>query len=106
LGGQYIKPVALANLFSFHEKLKDHMPLVGVGGISTGWDAFEHVLCGASLVQIGSALQREGLSVFERLNRELTDILHHKKYRSLEECRGKLQFEHEAWKHGYTFSEP
>ncbi len=106
LGGRYIKPIALANLFSFHEKLKGHIPLVGVGGIESGWDAFEHVLCGASLVQVGSALQKEGPLVFERLNRELEGILEQKGYRSLDDCRGKLKFEHEDWKHGYYPSEP
>lgn len=106
LGGRYIKPIALANLFSFHEKLKGHIPLMGVGGIENGWDAFEHVLCGASLVQVGSALQKEGPIVFERLERELEAILRQKKYGSLDDFRGKLKFEHEAWKHGYHSSEP
>mgnify|MGYP003351102470 CR=1 FL=1 len=32
-----------------------HLPIVGVGGVSSGWDAAELVLAGASAVQVGTA---------------------------------------------------
>ncbi|UCE62957.1 MAG: dihydroorotate oxidase, partial [Nitrospirota bacterium] len=57
----------------------------------TGRDVFEHVLCGASAVQIGTALVEENVSVFERLEGELKQWLQRKGYSSLMACRGKLK---------------
>lgn len=91
LGGRIIKPVALANVRAFWKLLGDHIPIIGTGGVETGRDMFEHILCGASAVQIGTALVKEGVSVFERLEGELTEWLQHKGYSSLMACRGKLQ---------------
>jgi dihydroorotate dehydrogenase (fumarate) len=91
LGGRIIKPVALANVRAFWKLLGDHIPIIGTGGVETGRDVFEHVLCGASAVQIGTALVEENVSVFERLERELTQWLQQKGYSSLMACRGKLK---------------
>ena len=35
------------------------MPIIGTGGVVDGSDAFEHFLCGASAVQIGTVLVEE-----------------------------------------------
>jgi dihydroorotate dehydrogenase (fumarate) len=56
-----------------------------------GDDAFEHILCGASAVQIGTVLVEEGLGVFDRLEHELAALLEKKGYHSIEDCRGKLK---------------
>ena len=91
LGGTMIKPVALANVRAFWKLLDGQMPIIGTGGIVSGTDVFEHVLCGASAVQIGTALVDEGVGVFQRLEKELGELLQQKGYRSLLECRGTLQ---------------
>ncbi|MEC4673762.1 MAG: dihydroorotate oxidase [Nitrospirota bacterium] len=91
LGGKIIKPVALANVRAFWKLFQGRLPIIGTGGIETGLDVFEHILCGASAVQIGTVLMEEGLSAFDRLAGELSDVLEQKGYHSLEECRGKLK---------------
>lgn len=91
LGGRLIKPVALANVRAFHTLFDGKMPIIGTGGIVEGVDAFEHFLCGASAVQIGTVLVEEGLDVFGRLEGELTAVLTRKGYRSILECRGRLK---------------
>lgn len=91
LGGSLIKPVALANVRAFWKLLGGQIPIIGTGGIVEGTDAFEHVLCGATAVQVGTALVEEGLTVFERLERELVDALSRRQKRSLEDCRGMLK---------------
>jgi dihydroorotate dehydrogenase (NAD+) catalytic subunit len=56
LSGPAIKPVAL---FCVH-RLKDlGVPLIGVGGIMSGRDAYEFLLAGASAVAVGSATLRD-----------------------------------------------
>jgi len=53
LSGPSIKPVAL---YMVHEVARSlAIPVVGVGGISTGEDAAEFLLAGASAVQVGTA---------------------------------------------------
>jgi dihydroorotate dehydrogenase (fumarate) len=91
LGGPLIKPVALANVRAFWKLLEGKIPIIGTGGVMQGVDAFEHVLCGASAVQVGTALVEEGLAVFERLERELTGELTARGRESLSECRGSLK---------------
>ena len=91
LGGTLIKPVALANVRAFWRLLGESCPIIGTGGVVGGMDAFEHFLCGASAVQIGTQLVEEGISVFERVERELVGVLEAKSYRSPGECRGRLK---------------
>ena len=91
LGGPMIKPVALANVRAFWKLFDGRMPIIGTGGIASGTDVFEHSLCGASAVQVGTALVDEGVGVFQRLENELRETLEKKGYRSLVECRGTLR---------------
>ena len=92
IGGQYIKPTALANVHAFYQRLKPEIQIIGTGGVLTGRDAFEHILCGASMVQVGTTLQKEGVAAFERITRELQDIMTEKGYQTLEDFRGKLRY--------------
>lgn len=91
LGGRLIKPVALANVRAFYRFFDGKLPIIGTGGIVEGIDVFEHFLCGASAVQIGTVLVEEGLEAFGRLEAELTAVLAIKGYRSILECRGRLK---------------
>jgi dihydroorotate dehydrogenase (fumarate) len=91
LGGAIIKPVALANVRAFYKHFEGAMPIIGTGGVLNGVDAFEHLLCGASAVQVGTALVEEGVQAFARLEKELTACLEQKGYQSAEACRGKLK---------------
>ncbi|WP_165209428.1 dihydroorotate oxidase [Streptococcus tangpeifui] len=92
IGGDYIKPTALANVHAFYQRLNPSIQIVGTGGVKSGRDAFEHILCGASMVQIGTALHQEGPAIFERITKELKAIMKAKGYHSLEDFRGKLNY--------------
>ncbi|ATF64268.1 dihydroorotate oxidase [Streptococcus gordonii] len=92
IGGQYIKPTALANVHAFYQRLKPEIQIIGTGGVLTGRDAFEHILCGASMVQVGTTLHKEGVAAFERITAELKAIMEEKGYESLEDFRGKLKY--------------
>ncbi|WP_268912315.1 dihydroorotate oxidase [Lentilactobacillus sp. SPB1-3] len=91
LGGEYAKPTALANVRGFRQRLKPEIQMIGTGGIKSGMDVFEHVLCGADLVQIGTAFGSEGTPIFDRISQELQDIMIEKGYRRLADFRGKLK---------------
>lgn len=91
IGGAYIKPTALANVRAFRTRLKPEIKIIGTGGIQTGQDVFEHLLCGADLVQIGTALHQEGVGIFKRLATELEEIMLRKGYTSIEQFKGNLK---------------
>ena len=92
IGGEYIKPTALANVHAFYQRLNPSIQIIGTGGVYTGRDAFEHILCGASMVQIGTALHQQGVEVFERISLGLKAIMVQKGYETLEDFKGKLKY--------------
>lgn len=51
------------------------IPIIGVGGISSGADAYEKIKAGASLVQLYTALAFEGPPVIGKIKRELKELL-------------------------------
>lgn len=91
LGGSIVKPTALANVRAFAMRLKPEIKIIGTGGITSGQDAYEHLLCGATLLQVGTALQEEGPVIFDRLTQELAAIMAAKGYTSIDQFRGKLK---------------
>jgi len=54
LSGAAVHPVAVRAVFDVHEALPE-LPIVGVGGTSTGADVVEFLLAGASAVEVGTA---------------------------------------------------
>ena len=54
LSGRAIHPVAVRVVHDVHAALPD-LPIVGVGGIASGWDAIEMLVAGASAIQVGTA---------------------------------------------------
>jgi dihydroorotate dehydrogenase (NAD+) catalytic subunit len=54
LSGRAIHPVAVRAVHDVREALPE-LPIVGVGGVASGWDAAEMLLAGASAVQVGTA---------------------------------------------------
>ena len=53
LSGPAVKPVALRMVYQVARAV--HIPVIGLGGISSATDAVEFLLAGASAVQIGTA---------------------------------------------------
>ncbi|WP_185864564.1 dihydroorotate oxidase [Blattabacterium cuenoti] len=91
IGGLSIKPFALANIRLFHLYLRKEISIIGCGGITNGVDIFEHILCGASAVQVGTQFIEEGISIFDRLKKELISILEKKNYSSIDNFKGNLK---------------
>ena len=91
IGGDFIKPTALANVRKFYTLLDKKVAIIGCGGVKNGMDAFEHILCGASAVQVGTQFMREGVGCFERITNELTEIMREKGYNDIESFKGKLK---------------
>jgi len=77
LSGPAIKPVALGMVHKVASKVK--IPVIGLGGISSGRDVIEFMMAGATAVQIGTACFAEPL-VFLRVMDELKSFLESHNY--------------------------
>ncbi|MFL6466517.1 MAG: quinone-dependent dihydroorotate dehydrogenase [Pyrinomonadaceae bacterium] len=64
------------------------LPIIGVGGIFTGEDAFEKIAAGASLVQAYTGFIYRGPTFPLELNQELANILKAKGFSTVEEAVG------------------
>ena len=73
LSGPAIRPVAVRAIFQVHQALPK-VPIVGMGGVLTGNDAFELVLAGASAISVGTATFHDP-SAPVRIKRELQELL-------------------------------
>ncbi len=78
-GGGYsgapVHPVAVRAVFDVRAALPT-LPIVGVGGVRSGWDAIELLLAGASAIQVGTATfadPRAPARVLTELNQWCTD---------------------------------
>jgi dihydroorotate dehydrogenase (NAD+) catalytic subunit len=77
-GGGYsgapIHPVVVRTIYDVHAAHPE-VPIVGVGGVATGWDAVELLLAGASAVQVGTATFAEPAAP-ARVRAELAAWMH------------------------------
>jgi dihydroorotate dehydrogenase (fumarate) len=91
LSGKAVKYTALANVRMMRDLLDQSIDVVGVGGVESGEDAFEMLLCGASAVQVGTCHWTEGPKCFDRICEELQSIMKKKGYSSVDDFKGKLK---------------
>lgn len=75
LSGRPLKDRALQVLRLFYARLGGRVPLVGVGGIETGEDAYQRLRAGASLVQLYTAMVFEGPTLPQVIKRELLELM-------------------------------
>ena len=71
LSGAPLKPKARAALRAAAEAAEGRLPLIAVGGIDSGAEAYDRIRAGASAVQVYSALIFEGPGLVGRIKRDL-----------------------------------
>jgi dihydroorotate dehydrogenase (NAD+) catalytic subunit len=70
ISGRAIHPVAVRTVFDVHAALPN-LPIIGVGGVTSGWEAAEMMLAGASAIQVGTATFADPRACF-KIAHELT----------------------------------
>ncbi len=73
LSGPAIRPVAVRAIWQVHAAYPK-VPILGMGGIRTGQDAFEFLLAGASAVSVGTAVFNDPAAP-ARISAELREII-------------------------------
>lgn len=94
IGGSYIKPTGLSNVWNFYnvfKELNSPIKIIGCGGIANGIDAYEYILCGADLLQIGTQFYKEDIDCFTRIDSELKNLMNDKNYKDINDFKGKLK---------------
>jgi dihydroorotate dehydrogenase (NAD+) catalytic subunit len=90
LSGPGIKPIALRIVYEAAQAVK--IPVVGMGGISTGLDAAEFLIAGASAVEVGTANFWDPQATV-RIARELDQFLAEENIAHVCELVGTLRWE-------------
>ena len=87
VSGPAIRPIAVRCVRDICKAVD--VPVLAVGGVTTGRDVAEMVLMGATAVGIGSAVAYGGIEVFGKMCDELQSYMERHSYNSLDEFRGK-----------------
>lgn len=75
LSGKPLRDLSTQTIREMYALTKGRVPIIGVGGVSSGQDALEKIRAGASLVQLYTALTYRGPPVVGRVKRELEALL-------------------------------
>ena len=75
-------------LAKFFELTHGKVPLIGVGGVLSGADAYAKIKAGASLVQLYTAMIYEGPGIVRKINLELANLLRADGYKHISDAVG------------------
>ena len=88
LSGKPLQKRSTEMIRTLFAELGTDIPIIGVGGIFNGADAYEKIKAGAAAVQIYTALIYEGPGLVRKVKAELADLLERDGYKSVSEAVG------------------
>jgi dihydroorotate dehydrogenase (NAD+) catalytic subunit len=88
LSGPAIKPLAVKAVHDIYGALK--CPIIGTGGVTTGRDAIEMMMAGATLVGVGTAVWLRGQDVFGKIVEEMREWCEENEIEKLSTLIGKI----------------
>jgi len=86
LSGPAIRPIAVRAIYQVHEAMPN-IPILGMGGVSTGRDALELILAGAKGVSVGTASFADPAAIISIQN-ELKELLTTRGFTSVAQAVG------------------
>ena len=75
LSGEPLNEISNTLIKKFYRELKGAITIIGVGGVHSGFTAYEKLKSGADLVQLYTGMVYEGPGVVKKIKTELIDIL-------------------------------
>ncbi len=88
LSGAPLFESSTAMLRRMYELTAGKLPIIGVGGVASGSEAYVKIRAGASLIQLYSAMVYQGPALVTRIKHELLDLLTRDGFTSLAEAVG------------------
>lgn len=86
VSGAALKPIALRCVYDIYAAVQ--IPIIGTGGVSTGRDAIEMMMAGATAVGIGTAYMEGGNHVFKNIQDEMVSWMEHEGVKNISEIIG------------------
>jgi dihydroorotate dehydrogenase subfamily 1 len=86
LSGAALKPIAMRCVADIASNVD--VPVIAVGGVSSGEDAIEFMMAGASVVQVCTAAILEGQTVYGRIAGEISEWLKEHEYEAVGQLIG------------------
>ncbi|XP_064129899.1 dihydroorotate dehydrogenase (quinone), mitochondrial isoform X3 [Loxodonta africana] len=88
LSGKPLRDLSTQTIREMYTLTQGRVPIIGVGGVSSGQDALEKIRAGACLVQLYTALTYQGPPVVGRVKQELEALLKEQGFSSITEAIG------------------
>lgn len=92
LSGPALKPIALKCVYDARKACPD-TPIIGTGGVTTGLDAVEMLMAGATVVGVGSAIYYRGAAGITAIRNELAAWLDAHNVSHVQEISGRAHHE-------------
>ena len=93
LSGKPLKSRSTQMIAQLYEMTHGRIPLIGVGGIFTAYDAWEKICAGASLVQLYTGFIYQGPNIANDINEGIAEILIREKFANLDAAVGTRAME-------------
>ena len=88
LSGRPLTDKSTEIIRNFYKFTEGKIPIIGVGGISSGHDAYEKIKAGASLIQLYSALVYHGPEIANQINEDLLTLMERDRIKSIAKAVG------------------
>ena len=89
LSGEPLQKISTIIIKKFYKQLNGKIPIIGVGGVSSGKSAYEKILAGASLLQLYTGFVYRGPSAAKEIKKELIQILKNEGIKNIKDAVGK-----------------
>ena len=89
LSGKPLHQISVNMIKKFYNELKGKIPIIGVGGVSSGKSAYEKIIAGASLLQVYTGFVYRGPLTAKLIKKELIQILKSEGVKSIQEIVGQ-----------------
>lgn len=86
VSGGAIRPIAVRCVYDIYKSVK--IPIIGVGGVSTGRHAIEMIMAGATAVGIGTGIYQRGIYVFQKVCHEIETWMSKNHFNNINEMVG------------------
>ncbi|TGV05443.1 quinone-dependent dihydroorotate dehydrogenase, partial [Mesorhizobium sp. M00.F.Ca.ET.186.01.1.1] len=88
LSGKPLTERSTAWVKEIYQEVGDKVPIIGVGGIFTGEDAYQKIRAGASLVQVYTGMIYQGPGISKQINRQLLKLMQRDGFSHISEAVG------------------
>jgi dihydroorotate dehydrogenase len=88
ISGKAVEDLSDKLISYIYGKTKGKYIIIGVGGVSSGQDAYNKIINGATLIQLITGMIFEGPQVISQINQELSRLLHKNGFKNIKEAIG------------------